>query len=95
MRLAEVEQGGAGAELGLDSEEFCDGTHTNMVLAGLDVLCRSARATSLTSGSRWRRPSSLSTSASSPPSRPALNWSTSKKDSNAEEGQMCPRSPEH
>ena len=40
MRLAEVEQGGAGAELGLDSEEFCDGTHTNMVLAGLDVLCR-------------------------------------------------------
>ena len=38
--LAEVEQGGAGAELGLDSEEFCDGTHTNMVLAGLDVLCR-------------------------------------------------------
>ena len=38
--LAEVEQGGAGAELGLDSEEFCDGTHPNMVLAGLDVLCR-------------------------------------------------------
>jgi len=38
--LAEVEQGGAGAELGLDSEEFCDGTHPIMVLAGLDVLCR-------------------------------------------------------
>ena len=38
--LAEVEQGGVGAELGLDSEEFCDGTHPIMVLAGLDVLCR-------------------------------------------------------
>ena len=35
-----MEQGGVRAELGLDSEEFCDGTHTNMVLAGLDVLRR-------------------------------------------------------
>ena len=37
-----MEQGGAGAELGPDSEEFVfrGGTHPNMVLAGLDVLHR-------------------------------------------------------
>ena len=37
-----MEQGGVGAELGLDSEEFVfrGGTHPNMVLAGLDVLYR-------------------------------------------------------
>ena len=37
-----MQQEKAGAELGLDSEEFVfrDGTHPNMVLAGLDVLHR-------------------------------------------------------
>ena len=56
----------AGAELGLDSEEFVfrSGTHSNMVLAGLEVLYRENTFTHV----RIK----MEEAASSPPSRPTL-----------------------
>ena len=65
-KLAEVEQGGVGAELGQVSEEFVfrGGTHPNMVLAGLDVLYRENTFTHV----RIK----VEEAASSPPSRLTL-----------------------
>ena len=61
-----MEQGGVGAELGIDSEEFVfrGATHPNIVLAGLDVLYRENTFTHV----RIK----VEEAASSPPSRLTL-----------------------